>query len=145
MLMAHCVSVNTISMWFGWLDPVSFLCLQLLWVVVLTHIGWIVQAAHACALNPVKADKNMLKRNTEVLKSTKTGIKIIQSRPVHHRHSNVALIRTWCQPSLCQPISISNVIAQSLGFGDWQTQLFASFALLGIVDTATFHTVNTLH
>ena len=36
--------------------------------VELTHIGWIVETAHAAAaaaVKPVKADKNMLNRNTE--------------------------------------------------------------------------------
>ena len=45
----------------------------LLWVL-LTHIGWIVETAHAgaaAAVKPVKADKNMLKRNTESVKKYK--------------------------------------------------------------------------
>ena len=109
---------------FSWLDPVSFLWRQILWVV--THIGWIVQAAHAGVLKPVKAarQKYAEEENWSV-KSTRTRIKIRLSSnyPVHHRHSNVDENTRTANP-LCQPMSISNVIAQSFGFGNWQTQLW---------------------
>lgn len=84
---------------FSWLDPVSFLWRQILWVV--THIGWIVQAAHAGVLKPVKAarQKYAEEENWSV-KSTKTRIKIRLSS-IQYTTDIQTLMRTPGQPTPC--------------------------------------------
>ena len=111
-----------------------------------TLVGLFKQHMLALSSRSRQPDKSILKRNTEAWKSTETRIKIRLYSTSQTLKRGVDKNTRTTTPR-CQLISISYVIAHSLGFGDTVVhfEIHLTFLILGIVGTATFHTLYTLH